>query len=163
MINIIINKLRAPLRRSMAHYEHLQEYPDEWGKQLVRMDMITTELQPRDKHDCQDASKDRNEKRTFKHRIQLKAGSGEKKKFSSNKREFVPPDRIACRKQESRCLKCGRKNQQASDCECGCASETPPLKDNRNPNQEPVNKKARTDKQHLRIIQLGFEVDSVNE
>ena len=29
MINIIINKLTGPLRRSIAHYEHLRENPDE--------------------------------------------------------------------------------------------------------------------------------------
>ena len=58
MINIIINKLTGPLRRSMAHYEHLREIPDEWRKQLVRMDIITTEFQRRDKHPGQDDSKD---------------------------------------------------------------------------------------------------------
>ena len=37
MINIIITKLSVPLRRSMAHYEHRRDNPDEWRKQLVRM------------------------------------------------------------------------------------------------------------------------------
>ena len=32
MINIIVNKLTGPLLRSMAHYEHLRENPDEWRK-----------------------------------------------------------------------------------------------------------------------------------
>ena len=44
MINIIIAKLSGPLRRSMAHYEHLRDNLDEWRKQLVRMDIITTEF-----------------------------------------------------------------------------------------------------------------------
>ena len=53
MINVIINKLTGPLHRSMAHYEHLRENPDEWRKELVPMDMITTEVQRRDTHPCQ--------------------------------------------------------------------------------------------------------------
>ena len=32
MINIFINKLTGPLWRSMAHYDHLLENPDEWSK-----------------------------------------------------------------------------------------------------------------------------------
>ena len=58
MINIMINKLTGPLRRSMAHYEHLRENHDEWRKQLVRMDIITAEFQGRDKHPRQDDRKD---------------------------------------------------------------------------------------------------------
>ena len=45
IINIIINKLRGPLRHSMAHYEHLRENPDEWRKLVIRMDILTTEFQ----------------------------------------------------------------------------------------------------------------------
>ena len=85
MINIIINKLRGPLRHSMAHYEHLRENRDEWGKQLVRMDIITREFQRRDKQPRQCDSKDRSKKRTCTDRIHFKAGSEEKKKSSSNK------------------------------------------------------------------------------
>ena len=128
MINIIINKLTGPLHRSMAHYEHLRENPDQWRKQLVRMDLITTKLQQRDRHPRQDNGKDRSKKRPFEDRIQLIAGSEEKKKSSGNKRDFVPQDQIDRRKKESCCFKCGRKNHQASDCEYGCVSQTPPLK-----------------------------------
>ena len=85
MINIIINKLTAPLRRSVAHYEHLRENPHEWRKQLIRMDIITTELQRRDKHPRQDDRKDRSKKRTFQDRIQFKARSEDKKKKSGDK------------------------------------------------------------------------------
>ena len=67
------------------------------------------------------------------------------------------------RKKESRCIKCGRKNHQASDCEYAWVSQTPPLKYTSNHNQEPVNKKARTDKGHLRITELGSEEDSGNK
>ena len=65
MINIIINKLTGRLRRSMAYYKHLGENPDEWRKQLVRMDIITSEFQRRDKHPRQDDSKDRGKEHTF--------------------------------------------------------------------------------------------------
>ena len=153
MINIIINKLTGPLRRSMAHYEHLRENPNEWRKQLVRMNIITTEFQRRTYHPRQDDSEDRGKKRTFEDRIQLKAGSKEKKKSSGNKRDFVLQDQIDRRQKESRCFKCGRKNHQAADYEYGWVAQTPPLKYTSNPKQEPVNKKARTDKRHLRITE----------
>ena len=162
-MNIIINKLTGPLRRSMPHYEHLRENPDECRKPLVRMDIITTELQRRDKHSCQDDSKDRSKKHTFEDGIQLKAGSEEKKKYSGNKRDFVLQDQRDRRKKQSRCFKCGRKYHEASDCEYDCVSQTPPLKYTSNPNQEPVNKKARTDKGHLQITELGSEEDLGNE
>ena len=110
------------------------------------MDIITTELQRRDKHPRQDDSKDRSKKRTFEDRIQLKAGSEDKKQKSVAKRDVVPQDQINRRKKQSHCFKCCRKNHQASDCEYGCVSSTPPLKYTSNPNQEPVNKKARTAK-----------------
>ena len=58
MIHIIINKLTGPLRRSIVHYEHLRESPDEWRKQLIRMDIITTEFQRRDNDPRQSDSKD---------------------------------------------------------------------------------------------------------
>ena len=44
IMNIIINNLTGPLHRRMAHYEHLRENPDEWRKQHVRMDIITSEF-----------------------------------------------------------------------------------------------------------------------
>ena len=103
MINIIIHKLTGPLRRSMAHHEHLQENPDECRKQLVRMDIITTEYQRRDNHSRQDDHKDRGKTHTFEDRIQLKAGTGEKKKSTGNKRDFVPQDQIH-HSQEKRCF-----------------------------------------------------------
>ena len=89
MINIIINKLSGPLRRSMAHYKHLRENPDEWRNQLVCMVIITTELQHTDKHPREDASKHRGKKRIFEYRIQLKEGSEDKKKKSAEKPDFV--------------------------------------------------------------------------
>ena len=163
MFNIIINKLTGPLRRSMAYYAHLRENPDEWSKQLVRMDVITLEFQRRDKHPRQDDSKDRSKKRTFEDRIQLKAGTEEQKKSSGKKRDFVPQDQIDRRMKESRCFKCGRKNYQATDCEYGWISQTHPLKYTRNHNQELVNNKAGTDKALLRITELGSEEDSGKE
>ena len=146
MINIIINKLTGPLRRSMAHYEHLRENPSEWRMELVRMYIITTEFQRRDKHPHQDDSKDRGKKRTFEDRIHIKGGSEHKKKNCSNKRDFVPEDHIDRRKHDSRCFKGGRKNHQVSQCAYHCVFKTPPLKYTNNPYQEPVNKKGGTDK-----------------
>ena len=75
MLNIIINKLTGPLRRSMVDYEHLRENPDGRSKQLVCMDIITTEFQRRDKDPHQDDQKDRGKQRTFEDGIPLKGGS----------------------------------------------------------------------------------------
>ena len=143
IINIIINKLTGTLRRSIADYEHLRENPEEWRNQLVRMDIITTQFQRRHKHPRQDDSKEPSKKRIFEYRIQLKAGSEEKKNSSGTQRDYVLQDRIDSRKKESCCFKCGRKNHQASACEYGWVSQTPPLKYTSNHNQQPVNKKAQ--------------------
>ena len=105
IINIIINKLTGPFRRSMAYSEHLRENPDEWRKQLVRMDIITTEFQRRDKNPPQDDCKDRKQQRTFEHRIQHKAGLEYKKNNSGDKRDFVPQDQIDRRQKDRRCFK----------------------------------------------------------
>ena len=118
------------------------------------MDIITTEFQRRGKHPRQDDNKERGKTRTFEDRIQLKAGTEDKKKSSGRKRDFVPQDQIDRRKKESRCVKYSSKNYQASDCEYGCVLQTPPLKYTSNANQEPVNNKARTDKGHLRSTKL---------
>ena len=117
IINIIMNKLTGRLCRSMAHDDHLRENPAEWKKQLVPIDIITTEVQGRNKHHCQDDSKDRSKKRTFEDCIELKAGTEEKKKSSGNNRDFILQDQMDRRKKENHWFKCDRKNHQASDCE----------------------------------------------
>ena len=119
MINISIHKLAGPLRRSMVHYEHLRENSDKWRKQLVCMDIITTEFGRRDKHSSQDDNKDRGKKHMFEDRIQLKGGSEDKKKKSGDKRGVVLQEQIDRRRKATRCFKCSRKNQQASDCDHG--------------------------------------------
>ena len=108
-VNIIINKLTGPLRRSMADYKHLREHPDEWRNQLGLMDIITSEFQRRDQHPRQD-DKDRGKKHAFEDRIQLEGESDDQKKNSGDKRDFVPQVQIDSRNKDSRCFKCGRKN-----------------------------------------------------
>ena len=110
MINVIINKLTGPLHRSMAQYEHLCENSEEWRKQHVRMDIITTEFQRKDKDPRQEDSKEQTKKRPFEDRIQLKAVSEAEKKSSGTKTNFVPQDQIDRRMMESRWFKCGTKN-----------------------------------------------------
>ena len=149
MINIIINKLTCPLRRSMAHYKYLHQNPNESQQELVRMDIITTKFQRGDKHRRQDDSKDRGKKRTIENRIHLKGK--DKNMKSDDKRDFELQEQIDGRKKASRCIKCSRKNHQGSECEYGYVYKTPPLKYTNNLKQEPVNKKARTDIGHLRI------------
>ena len=163
MINIIINKCTGPLRHSMAHYEDLQENPDQWRKQLVRMDIITTEFQRRDKHRRQDDHKDRGKQDTFEDRIQHKEGSEDKKKKHGDKRDFVLQEQIDRRKKDSCCFKYGRKNYQAQECEYVWIYKTRPLTYTSNANQEPGNKEALPDTGHLRISELESEEHSANE
>ena len=127
------------------------------------MDIITTEFQRSDMHTCQDDSKDRGKKRTLEHRIQLEAGSDDKKQKTGDKRDCVPQDQIDRRRKDTRYFKCGTKNHQGSQCEYGWVYKTPPLKYTSNPNQEPVNQKARTDTGYLLITELGSEEDLANE
>ena len=162
MINIIITKLSGPLRRSMAHYEHLRDNPDEWRKQLVRMDIITTEFQRRDKHPRQDDNKDRSKKRTFEDRIQLQGKSEKKDRPQYNSEgDRVPHEVKEKRKKDGRCFKCGMSNHKFEACPNKWRANTPPFKNEIG--KEPAHKKARTDKGHLRITELGSEEDSGNE
>ena len=125
--------------------------------------LTSTEFQQRDKDPRQDDSKVRSKKRTLEDRIQLKAGSEEKRKSCSNKRDFVPQDQIDRSKKESCCVKCGSKYHQGSDCKYGWVLQTPRVKYTSNHNQEPVHEKARTDKGHLTIRELESEEDSGHE
>ena len=63
------------------------------------------------------------------------------------------------RDREGRCLMCGRRGYTKSDCLAEWKATTPPPRKFNNPNQLPVNKKARTDKGHFRIMELGFKED----
>ena len=141
MINIIINKLTGPLRRSMTHYEHLRENPEERRKQLVGMDIITTGFQRRDKHPRQDDSKDRGKTRTFEDRVQLRGGPEKKDRPQQNSEgERVPYEVKEKLKKDGRCFKCGMSNHKFDACPNKWRASTPPFRSG--PNQEPVNKRA---------------------
>lgn len=107
-----------------------------------------------DKNPRQDNNKDRGKKHAFEDWIQLKAGTEDEEVSRRNKQDFVIQDQITRRNKESRCYKCIRKDHRASQSECGQLSQTPPLKYTCNANQVPVNTKARTDKERLRIREL---------
>ena len=83
--------------------------------------------------------------------------SGSEKK----KREFVPKEVWDKRKIEGSCMKCRRSNHQARDCKAPSQAKTPPSQ--RSANQEPVQKKRKFDRGHLKITELGSEEDSGNE
>ena len=75
--------------------------------------------------------------------------------------DFVLKEVWDKRKIEGRCMKCGRSNHQARDCKALSGAKTPmPLG---NANQEPVQKKRKFDRAHLKITELGSEEDSGNE
>ena len=57
-------------------------------------------------------------------------------------------------------MKCGRNNYQVQDCKAPSRAKTPPFTSNGN--QEPVQKKRKFDKGHLKIIELGSEEDYGN-
>ena len=119
------------------------------------MDFITTEFQ---KKEQDNRSKGQGKKRRLDERIQLRGGeSGSEQK----KDEFVPKEVWDKRKIEGRCMKCGRSNHQAQDCKAPSRAKTPPSLGSAN--QEPIQKKRKFDRRHLKITELGSEEDSGNE
>ena len=86
---------------------------------------------------------------------------GGEARSEKKKGEFVLKEVCDKRKMEERCIKCGRSNHQARDCKAPSRAKTsPPLG---NANQEPVQKKRKFDRGHLKITELGSEEDSGNE
>ena len=119
------------------------------------MDFITTEFQ---KKEQDNRSKGQGKKRSLDERIPLRGGvPGSEKK----KGEFVPKEVWDKRKIEGRCMKYGRSNHQAWDCKAPSRAKIPPSFGNAN--QEPVQKKRKFDRGHLKITELASEVDSGNE
>ena len=119
------------------------------------MDFITTEFQ---KKEQDNRSKGQGKNRGLDERIQLRGGESESEK---KKGEFVPKEVWDKPKEEGRCMKCGRSNHQARDCKALSRAKTPPSFGNGN--QEPVQKKRKFDRGHLKITELGSEEDSGNK
>ena len=156
VINIILNGITPRLRQAMAHYKDPRSEPSKWKEKLLHMDFITTEF-PKKEEDHR--GKGQGKKGGLDGRIQLRGGEldSEKKK----KGELVRKEVCDKRKEEGRCMKCGRSNHQAQDCKALSRAKTPPSFGNAN--QEPVQKKRKFDRGHLKIAELGSEEDSGNE
>ena len=88
----------------------------------------------------------------------MKGGeSGSEKKNG----EFVPGEVWDKWKEEGRCMKYGRSNHQARDCKVLSRAKTPsPFS---NANQEPVQKKRKFNRGHLKITELDSKEDSGKE
>ena len=83
--------------------------------------------------------------------------SGSEKK----KGDFVPKEAWDKQKEEGRCIRCGRSSHQTRCFKCLSRAKTPPFFGNGK--QEPVQKKRRLDSGHLKIMEIGSEVDLGNE
>ena len=119
------------------------------------MDFITTKFQ---KKEQDNRSKGQGKKRSLDKRIELRGGeTGSEKKNG----EFVSKDIWDKRKEEGRCMKCGRSNHQARDCKALSRAKTPLSFGNAN--QEPVQKKRKFDRGYLKITEMGSEEDTGNE
>ena len=70
------------------------------------------------------------------------------------KGEFVPKEVWDKQKEEGRCMKYGRSNQEARDCKALSRAKTAPSFGIAN--KEPVQKKRKFDKRHLKITELGL-------
>ena len=155
LINIILNGITPRLYQAMAHYKDLLSDPSKWKEKLLHIDFITSEFQ---KKEQDNRSKGQGKKHSLDERMQLRGGeAGSEKK----KDEFVPKEVWDRRKEEGRCMKCGRSNHQAWDCKALWRAKTPPSFGNAN--QEPVQKKRKFNRGHLTITELGSEEDSGNE
>src|SRR5258706_8087622 len=154
LINIILNGIPSRLRLAMAHYENLHPDPPAWRKKLLEMDVATTEFQQKDQK-----GKDKGKKRGLEDKVQMRGGeAGEKKKKEG---EYIPKDIWEKRRREGRCLGCGRKGHSFQECRLPPCAKTPPPRSNEN--QEPIQKKRKYDKGHLKIAELGEGEDSGNE
>ena len=60
-------------------------------------------------------------------------------------------------------MRCGKKNHKASECTVPATTRSPPTPSVVNSNQEPINKKRKFDKGHLKITELSTEEDSGNK
>ena len=156
LINIILNGIPSRLRLAMAHYENLRPTPHLWRKKLLEMDVATTEFAQKDQGT---KGKDKGKKRGLEDRVQMRGGEvpDEKKK----KGEFVPKETWEKRRKEGRCLGCGRIGHSFTECRSPPQAKTPPPRSN--PNQEPIQKKRKFDKGHLKLTELGSGEESGNE
>ena len=155
LINIILNGITPSLRQAMAHYEDLHSDQSKWKEKLLHMELITSKFQKK-KQD--NRSKDQGKKRGLDKRIQLRGGeSGSEKK----KCEFVSKEVWDKWKEKGRCMKCRRSNHQVWDCKALSKAKTPPSFGNTN--QEPVQKKRKFDRGHLKITELSWEEGSGNK
>ena len=126
LINIILNVITPRLCQALAHYKDLRSDQSKWKENLLQMDFITTEFQ---KKEQDNKSKGQGKKRSLDERIQLRGGeTGSEKK----KGEFVQKNVWDTRKEEGRCMKCGRSNHQARDCKTLSRAKTPPSFGNAN-------------------------------
>ena len=122
---------------------------------LLYIDFITTEFQ---KKEQDNRSKSQGKKRSLDERIQLRGVDSDSEKKKS---KFVPKKVWDKRKIEGRCMKCGRSNHQARDCKAPSQAKTPLSLGSAN--QEPVQKKRKFDRGHLKITELGSEEDLGNK
>ena len=152
LINILINRINHKLREAMANYEHLRSTPAAWRDRLIKMDIIGTEFRSRDKDQGKDKKRDYNGNGKLEDRISLRGGSVPS---TNEKAPRVPSPVVRKRRQEERCLKCGRKGHFAADCKTGWQAKTAPPWKLQNANQQPVsNKRQCTDQGHLKITEL---------
>ena len=144
MINIIVNKLIGTLCRRMADYTYLRENADEWRKELVHMDFITTEFQSRNLHLRQDDSGDRGKKHTVEDRVHVQETLQKKDRPQSHSEgDRVPREVKYKSNKEGRYCKCGMSNHKFEACHNEWQANTAPFRSDAG--REPVNKKARMD------------------
>ena len=155
LINIILPGITPRICQAMAHYEDLRSDPSKWKEKLLYMDFITTEFEKKEPHN---RNKGQGKKHSIDQRIQVRGGeAGSERK----KGEFVHKEVWNKRKQEGRCIKCGRSNHQARDCEALLRAKTRPCYGNAN--REPVQKKWKFNRGHLKITELSSDEDVGNQ
>ena len=126
-----------------------------WKEKLLHIDFIRSEFQ---KKEQDNKSKGEGQKRGLDERIQLR---GREKGSEKKKGECVPVEVWDKQKEEGRYMKCRRSKHQARDGKALSSAKTPPFFGN--VNQEPVQKKSKFDRGHLKITELSSEEDSGNE
>lgn len=156
LINIIISNLSPRLRTAMAHYENLRNNPAAWRQKLIEMDITDIEFHNRGRQQPQSESRrDRGKKRTFEERVHLKERDVERR--AEKDESWVSQAKKEKRKSEGRCMRCGMSNHIIAACP-NQWRKTPPFKQSTSSQQ--AHKKARTDKGHFKITELGSEEEN---
>ena len=130
MVDFISHGIKPSLYEDMKHYKDMRNDPDKWRHKLIEMD----------------TSSKKSSNSAFNSASSSLAPKSAAKQYRKDK---ISKEQMNKRKEDKRCLKCGRSNHMIKDCRNRQYRHTPEPYDRRKSNtngkiEEPPTKKART-------------------